>query len=89
MISDSQSTTSSIENRSPVNRKKRRDLEGYRRLGQRIEQQKQAIIKGLDSGYPKAHLDAQIAVSVSNVVLCYLRETFTDFTRLSKAVYII
>lgn len=71
MISDSQST-SSVENRSPVNRKKRKDLESYRRLGQRIEQQKQAIIKGLDSGCSKAHLDAQIAVSLCDVLLYHL-----------------
>jgi kinesin family protein 16B len=62
VISDSQST-SSIENHSPVIRKKRKDTEILRRLAQKLAQQKQVIIKSLDAGCAKSQLDAQIAVS--------------------------
>ncbi|KAJ8979719.1 hypothetical protein NQ317_015543 [Molorchus minor] len=63
IISDSQST-SSIENHSPIIRKsKRKDTEMLiRKLAQRISQQKQQIVKNLDSQCPKSHLDNQIAV---------------------------
>ncbi|XP_008195797.2 kinesin-like protein Klp98A isoform X1 [Tribolium castaneum] len=61
VISDSQST-SSIENHLPVIRKKRKDIEVLRRLSQKILQQKQSILRSLDSGYPKVQIDSQIAV---------------------------
>lgn len=59
--SDTQST-SSIENHSPVIRKRRRDHEALRRLAHRVTQQKQLIIRSLDSHCPKSQLDAQIAI---------------------------
>lgn len=61
MISDSQSTTSSVENHSPINRKnRRRDAETLRKLAQTISQQKQFILRNLDNQVPKEHLDGQI-----------------------------
>ncbi|KAF7281404.1 hypothetical protein GWI33_004786 [Rhynchophorus ferrugineus] len=61
VISDSQST-SSVENHSPVNRKnKRREADSLRRLSQKISQQKQFIVRNLDSQVPKECLDNQIA----------------------------
>lgn len=67
VVSDSQSS-SSIENHSPVSRKnKKRETEMLlRRLSQRITQQKQLILRNLDNQCPKAHIDAQIAVSSIN-----------------------
>lgn len=59
-MSDSQST-SSIENRSPMQRKKKRDNELLRKLNQRIAQQKQLIVQNLDN-CSKSQLDIQIAV---------------------------
>lgn len=65
MVSDSQSS-SSIENHVPVNKKNRkRETEVLRRLSQRITQQKQLIVRNLDNQLPKAHLDSQIAVSIT------------------------
>ncbi|KAJ3648828.1 hypothetical protein Zmor_020600 [Zophobas morio] len=61
VISDSQST-SSVENHSPVIRKKRKDSEILRRLSQKVLQQKQIILRSLDAGCTKSHIDAQIAI---------------------------
>uniref|UniRef100_A0A6P7GBU2 Kinesin-like protein Klp98A n=1 Tax=Diabrotica virgifera virgifera TaxID=50390 RepID=A0A6P7GBU2_DIAVI len=63
VVSDSQST-SSIENRSPSNKKnKRRETEMcLRRLAQRITQQKLLIMRNLDGNCLKVHIDNQIAV---------------------------
>lgn len=61
VVSDSQSS-SSVENRSPLNRKKKRDNEHLRRLAQRISQQKRLIVRNLDNSCPKSYLDSQIAV---------------------------
>nr|XP_022909743.1 kinesin-like protein Klp98A isoform X1 [Onthophagus taurus]XP_022909744.1 kinesin-like protein Klp98A isoform X2 [Onthophagus taurus] len=58
--SDSQSS-SSVENKSPVTRKRRRDSEALRGLAQRVAQQKHLIMKSLDSRCPKAQIDNQIA----------------------------
>lgn len=60
-VSDSQSN-SSIENRSPVIRKRRKNNDALRYLSQRVLQQKQLIIRSLDAHCPKQQLDAQIAV---------------------------
>lgn len=66
MISDSHSS-SSVENLSPISRKKRREGDTLRKLAQKLTQQKQLIMRGLDSRVPKAQLDAQIAVSILHV----------------------
>lgn len=58
---DSQSS-SSLENYSPIHRKKRKDSEIIRKINFRISQQKQLIWKSLNSNYTKEHLDTQIAV---------------------------
>ncbi|KAF5280415.1 hypothetical protein FQR65_LT03224 [Abscondita terminalis] len=60
VVSDSQSTTSSIEN-SHINRRRRRDHEKMRRLSQQISLQKQIIMRSLDSDAPKDVLNEQIA----------------------------
>lgn len=62
MTSDSQST-SSVENDSPVNRKRRKDTEVLRILTQKILHQKHMIMNSLDAGCTKSHLDSQISVS--------------------------
>lgn len=67
VISDSHSS-SSVENLSPISRKKRREGDTLRKLAQRVTQQKQLIMRGLDSHVPKAQLDAQIAVSTTQVL---------------------
>ncbi|XP_065167719.1 kinesin-like protein Klp98A isoform X2 [Atheta coriaria] len=59
--SDSQSS-SSVENRSPVIRKRKKDKDVLRNLAQRVTLQKQLIIKSLDSQCSKIYLDAQIAI---------------------------
>ncbi|CAH0550729.1 unnamed protein product [Brassicogethes aeneus] len=61
VVSDSQST-SSVENQSPIHLKKRPNQEILRRIAQRITQQKQLIVKNLDSNCPKAYLDSQIEI---------------------------
>lgn len=66
VISDSHSS-SSVENLSPISRKKRREGDTLRKLAQKVAQQKQLIMRGLDSRVPKPQLDAQIAVSTE----CY------------------
>lgn len=60
-MSDSQSS-SSVENHSPVSRERRKDGGALRRLAQRVTQQKQLIMRALDSHCPKAQIDAQIHV---------------------------
>lgn len=62
MASDTQSS-SSVEEKSPVIRKRRRDNEALRRLSQKIVQQKQLIMKNLDAHCSKSQLNGQIAVS--------------------------
>lgn len=60
IVSDSHSS-SSIENRSPVIRKRRKDCEVLRRLNQKISHQKHAILSSLDEQLPKSVVDSQIA----------------------------
>lgn len=67
--SDSQSS-SSVENRSPVIRKRKKDKDVLRNLAQRVTLQKQLIIKSLDSQCSKIYLDAQIAVSIPKLLIC-------------------
>ncbi|CAG9820988.1 unnamed protein product [Phaedon cochleariae] len=61
VVSDSQST-SSLETNSPANKISNREEIILRRLAQRINQQKQSILRNLDSQCPKIYLDNQIAV---------------------------
>ncbi|KAL3287107.1 hypothetical protein HHI36_001588 [Cryptolaemus montrouzieri] len=59
--SDSRST-SSIENQRPITRKKKKETEALRKLAYRISQQKQLILRSLDSHCGKFQLDSQIAI---------------------------
>lgn len=61
VASDSQSTTSSTENCHNVSRRRRKDHEQMRSLSQQIQQQKQLIMRCLDSDSPKSFLNDQIA----------------------------
>ncbi|KAI4467704.1 kinesin-related [Holotrichia oblita] len=61
VTSDSHSS-SSVEDKSPVIRKRRRDSEALRRISQKIIQQKQLIMKNLDSHSSKSQIDGQIAI---------------------------
>ncbi|KAK4883965.1 hypothetical protein RN001_000236 [Aquatica leii] len=60
IISDSQSTTSSIDN-PHITRRRRKDHEKMRKLSQQISHQKQIIMRSLDSDAPKDVLNEQIA----------------------------
>ncbi|KAK9707912.1 PX domain [Popillia japonica] len=61
VTSDSHSS-SSVEDKSPIIRKRRRDSEALRKISQKIIQQKQLIMKNLDSHASKSQIDGQIAI---------------------------